>query len=106
MTLCQLSTRWLDRMFSSCRISIQQQETCSNETDTIHTQFWKISMERQSYGIDRGSKTRRVPHKTTKKLERSYKVNGNSIRNHEEIIWQKIKKLWRTQGWKQYMAEK
>ena len=67
MTLCQLSTRWLDGMASSCRISIQWQETCSNGTDTICAQFWKTPIERQPCGTDRVSKTKRIPYETTKK---------------------------------------
>ena len=61
-------------------------------------------MEKQSYGIDRVSKTRRIPHRTTKKLERSYEVNRNNIENYKETIQQEVKELLRTMGWRQYMA--
>ena len=54
--------------------------------DIIQTQFWKTPMERQPYYTDRVSKTRRIPYKITKKLGRSYEVNGNSTKSHEEII--------------------
>ena len=43
-------------------------------------------MKRQSYSINEVSETRRIPHRTTKKLERSYEVNRNDIRNYEETI--------------------
>ena len=43
-------------------------------------------MERQSYGIDGVSETRRILYRITKKLVRSYKVNENSARNYEETI--------------------
>jgi len=43
-------------------------------------------MERQPYGTDGVSETRRIPHRITKKLERIYKVNRNSIRSYEETI--------------------
>ena len=43
-------------------------------------------MERQSHGTDRVSETRRIPHRTAKKLGRNYEVNRNSTRNYEEII--------------------
>jgi len=43
-------------------------------------------MEKKPYGTNRVSKTRRIPHRTAKKLERSYKINGSSIGRHEEAI--------------------
>ena len=43
-------------------------------------------MKRQSYSINEVPETRRIPHRTTKKLERSYEVNRNDIRNYEETI--------------------
>ena len=43
-------------------------------------------MERQSYDADRVSETRRIPYRTAKKLERSYKVNGSSLKEYEEAI--------------------
>ena len=46
-------------------------------------------MERQPYGTDRVSETRRIPYRTTKKLGRSYKVNGSDTRNNEEAVRQK-----------------
>ena len=51
-------------------------------------------MERQPYGIDRVFKTRRIPHRITKKLRRSYK----------ETIQQETKKLSRTKDWEQHVA--
>ena len=61
-------------------------------------------MERQPYGIDRVFKTRRIPHRITKKLRRSYKVNGNSIGSYKETIQQETKKLSRTKDWEQHVA--
>jgi len=43
-------------------------------------------MERQPYGTDGVSKTRRIPYRIAKKLGRSYEVNGNSTRSHKEMI--------------------
>jgi len=37
-------------------------------------------------------------------LGRSYKVNGNSVRNHEETIQQEKKESSRVEGWRQYVA--
>jgi len=46
----------------------------------------KTSIEREPDGADGISKTRRIPHWTTKKLGRSYEVNGNSKKNYEKTI--------------------
>jgi len=35
MTLCELPTRQLDRLASCSRISVQQQETCSNQKHVV-----------------------------------------------------------------------
>jgi len=45
-------------------------------------------VEGQSNGTNRISKIGRVSHRTTKKLERSHKVNGISLKHHEEAIQQ------------------
>ena len=63
-------------------------------------------MEKQPYSTDRVSKTRRIPYRITKNLERSYEVNGDSIRNHEETIWQEKKESSRVEGWRQCVARK
>ena len=47
VTLYQLSARWLDRMNCSSRIPLQWQETCSNQTDAICSELWKMSLERK-----------------------------------------------------------
>jgi len=44
---------------------------------------------------DRITKARRFPQKTTKKLEYSKKVNGNSKKSYEETVQQKEKKFTR-----------
>ena len=61
-------------------------------------------MERQPYGTDEVSKTRRILHRTVKKLERSYEVNGNSTRSHKKTIWQKAKEPSRVNDWGQCMV--
>ena len=61
-------------------------------------------MERQSYDADRVSETRRIPYRTAKKLERSYKVNGSSLKEYEEAIWPEIKEPLRIEGWRQHVA--
>ena len=43
-------------------------------------------MEGEFDSIDEVSKTRRIPYRITKKLERSYKVNRNSKRSYEKAI--------------------
>ena len=43
-------------------------------------------MERKPHGTNGVSKTRIIPYRTTKKLGRSYEINGGSIRNYEEAI--------------------
>jgi len=48
-------------------------------------------LKRQPYGTDKVSKTRKIPHGIVKKLGRSYKGNGNSVRSHEETIQQEAK---------------
>jgi len=40
-------------------------------------------MERKPHGTNRISKTRRISHRITKKLGRSNKINGSSIRKHK-----------------------
>ena len=61
-------------------------------------------MERKPHGTNRVSKTRRIPHRTTKKLEKSYKINGGSIRKYKETIWQEEKELSRVESWRWYMV--
>jgi len=39
-------------------------------------------------------------------LERSYKVNGNSTRSHEETIQQEKKESSKVESWRQYVAKK
>ena len=42
----------------------------------------------QSCGIDRDSKSRRIPHRNTKRLGTGNKGNGGSLEEHEKTIWQ------------------
>ena len=63
-------------------------------------------MEREPYGIDGVPKTRRIPHRITKKLGGSHKVYESSTRNNEEAVQQEIKELSRVQDWKQHVARK
>ena len=44
------------------------------------------SLKRKFDSIDRVSKIRRISHRITKKLERSYKINKNSKRSDKEAI--------------------
>ena len=48
-------------------------------------------MERQPYGTDRVSKTRRISYRIAKKLGKSYKVNRNSTKSYKETIQQEKK---------------
>ena len=50
MTLCELPTRWLDKLASYSRIPIQWQETCSNRIDFIRIELWKTFLERRPCG--------------------------------------------------------
>ena len=67
--------------------------------NTIQNQFWKTFMERQPHGTNGVSKTRRIPHMTAKKSEKSYKVNENNARSHEKTIQQEKKEPLRVKGW-------
>jgi len=43
-------------------------------------------MERKPHGTNEVPKTRIIPYRTTKKLGRSYEINGGGIRKYEEVI--------------------
>jgi len=43
-------------------------------------------MERQPDGTNRVSEIRRISYRTTKKLERDYKVNKSSSKEYKEVI--------------------
>ena len=62
------------------------------------------SLKRKFDSIDRVSKIRRISHRITKKLERSYKINKNSKRSDKEAIWQEKKEFTRIASRKQYMV--
>ena len=62
------------------------------------------SLKRKFDSIDRVFKIRRISHRITKKLERSYKVNKNSKRSDKEAILQEKKEFTRIASRKQYMV--
>ena len=61
-------------------------------------------MERKPHSTNGVSKTRRIPYKNTKKLERSYEINGGGTRKYKEAIWQEEKELSRVENWRQHIA--
>ena len=106
MTLCELLARQLDGLASCSRIPIQQQETYGDKKDTIWIKLWKISMERQPFGSNGDSMSRKVPHWNTEELEISDKGNRRSTKDNEKAIWQEKMQFSRTKGWRQYVAGK
>ena len=63
-------------------------------------------MERQPYGTIGVPKTERVLCRITKELGTDYQVNGRSIKEYEEAIWQKETKPIRTKGWRKCVVGK
>ncbi len=55
-------------------------------------------MEEWSHGTNRVSKIRRIPHRITEELRAGHKIDGRSLKEYEETIWQKEKKLSRVKG--------
>ena len=74
MILCELPTRWLDKLASCSRIPIQWQEICSNRMDSIQIELWKTSLERRPCGpvsgaVHTGVEVRRMDSKMSRLVE-------------------------------------
>ena len=106
MTLHELLTRWLGRMASRSRIPVQWQETYSDRKDTIWIKLWKTSIKRWPCGTNRDSKSERVSHGNTKKLETDDKGNRRNLEEHKEAVWQEKTKSSRTQDGRQRVVGK
>ena len=87
MALCELPTEQLNGLANCSRVSVQQQETCSNGKNTIWAKLQKTSLERGPYDSNRDSMSRRIPDQNTEKLGTGNKGNGESIEKHKEAIW-------------------
>ena len=58
------------------------------------------------HGTKRVSKVRRVSHRITEELGTGHKINGRSIEEYEETVWQEKKKPLKIEGWRQHVVEK
>ena len=63
-------------------------------------------MEEWPCGTNKVSKIRRIPCRTTEKLGAGHKIDGRSLKEYEETIWQEEKKSSRTEGWRQCVVGK
>ena len=88
MILCELPTRQLDGLASCSKISVQQQEICSNQKDTVWVKLWKTPIKRQPCGSNGDSTSKRISYRSEEELGTGNKGNGRSTENDEEAIWQ------------------
>ena len=86
MALCESSTEQLNGLASYSRVSVQQQEICSNGKNTVQAKLWKTSLERGPYGSNGDFMSRRIPNWNTEKLGTGDKGNRKSTEKHEEAI--------------------
>jgi len=68
-----------------CGIPVQQQETCSYRKDSI-LKLWETPLERRPHDANGDSMSRRICEGITKKLGTSYKCNGRSSKEDEEVV--------------------